>query len=164
MNRLEKAHKIPQLRAHMHAHESSDLQVALAPAAGHGIGKAVFNELLARPGFITLLADRAIEGLDAMSPRRWDKEKQEWIHDPDYRVRAQVLFALWAQAEGEPIKRIIKEEINSRQGVSFDIQLEESPALRAEMKRRIEKAEWRTSGNQAHKRPVKAAPVVEIEE
>ncbi len=90
--------------------DNPDQLATLTPGAGQGIGKLIFDRILQeRPEFISLMVDTAIDGLKAMSPRRWDKDTQQWLQDPDYRVRMQTWFGLLAQAEGEPIKRIVHE-------------------------------------------------------
>jgi hypothetical protein len=74
--------------------------------------------------------------------RRWDKDSAKWLSDPDYRVRIQTLFGLFAQAEGEPIKRVVHEF--KRAG--FDpMQVLDSPAA-------IEAAERMIAGAKAHNR------------
>ena len=138
-------------------------QIALAPAAGAGIGKQLFDRLLAMPDFLDLLTEAARCGLTAMTPRRWDKESGTWQSDPDARIRTQTLFGLIAQAEGEPVKRILHSHFNAAGGVDVLAALRESPALAEAAQLAIDKAKWRTSGNQASKRPKKAAPVVEGE-
>ena len=143
-----------------------ETNLALAPAAGQGIGKQLFDRLLSDPQFLDDLAEAARDGLKAMTPRRWDKASGSWECDPDYRVRTQTLFGLLAQAEGEPIKRILHQHMGSTEGIDPLAALRDSPALLAAVKREVEKAEWRTSGKGEHKRPKaqrQADPVVEIE-
>lgn len=156
--------KIPAcLRVRTHPHFTmSNEQIQLAPAAGSGIGKLLAEALLARPGFVELLAEVAESGLRATTPRRWDKETESWISDPDFRVQTQTLFGLIAQMEGEPIKRIIHQHLGGTGSVDPLAALQESPALREAAARMLEKAEWRTSGNKAHKKP-KPAKIVDAE-
>jgi hypothetical protein len=132
--------------------------VTLAPAAGSGMGKELADSLLADATFIPLMRQTAIDCLNAMSPRRWDKE-QGWISDPDMRIRAQMFFGLMAHMEGEPVKRIIHQHLGA--GGQLDIMgaLRESPALLAAAKREIDKAEFRASG----RKQKKAEPTAEVE-
>jgi hypothetical protein len=128
----------------------------LAPAAGAGLGKAMFDELLSDPGFPAALAKAAREGLEAMTPRRWDKESQDWVSDPDYRVRTQTLFALLAQAEGEPVKRVqVQTQEVTREGGELEAQLATSPAARLAMRRILDAADTAARG----KAPRKVEPV-----
>ena len=110
------------------------------------------------------MADVAEEGLRAMSPRRWDKETESWIADPDYRVRTSTLFSIIAHMEGEPIKRIIHQHLGGNGTVDPLGALQESPALREAAKAMLEKAEWKTSGHKEYKRPKKnAAPEIAVD-
>ncbi len=143
-------------------------QITLAPGAGQGIGKLLFDALIADAGFLRDLAEAARGGLRAETPPRWDKGANGgeggWTSAPDYRVRVQTLFGLLAQAEGDPIKRVIHQRLGG-DGAGIDPlgALRDSPALQAAVERTLEKAKWRTSGNQAGKRPKKAEPVLEVE-
>lgn len=123
---------------------SQNEQLALAPASGQGIGKIVFARLLADPNFIDEMVTAAHDGLKAMSNRRWDKDTESWICDPDYRVRIQTLFGLFAQAEGEPIKRIVhemhKSGIDPAAELSSPASVEAAERLIAGAKARLRKA------------------------
>lgn len=132
-------------------------QISLAPAAGAGIGKLLADSLLADPEFVPLMRKTAVECLAAMAPRRWDRDTESWIADPDFRVRAQMFFGLLAHMEGEPVKRII--HVGQGYGLPLDplASLRESPAMQDELRRLLAKADFRTSGRQAHKRPAKKA-------
>jgi hypothetical protein len=138
-------------------------KLSLAPAAGAGIGKQIADSLLAQPDFIQEMTKTARDGLRAMSPRRWDKESQKWVADPDMRTRAQMFFGLLAHMEGEPIKRIIHQHLGQGGKIDVSAALADSPELQAVVERELHKAQWRTSGNQPHKRPKRAEPVVEGE-
>ena len=133
-------------------------QISLAPAAGAGIGKALADELLKDAAFVPLMRQTALDCLHAMAPRRWDKESDTWICDPDYRVRAQMFFGLLAHMEGEPVKRIIHQHLGGAGTVDPLGALRESEALRDAAKAMLEKAEWRTSGRKAYKVPKQAVP------
>ena len=146
-------HKNVHLRAHTHTeilppmthlNSIAKSSATLAPAAGAGLGKAMFDCLLADANFPAALATAAREGLGAMTPRRWDKETESWVSDPDYRVRAQVLFALLAQAEGEPVKRVqIQTHKITAPGGDIEQELATSPAARIAMRRILDGAEAR---------------------
>lgn len=150
---VENAHKVGPSRALTHMENA-----ILAPAAGAGVGKLLADLLLADPGFIPLMRKTALDCLEAMSPRRWDKETETWINDPDFRIRAQMFFGLLAHMEGEPIKRIIHQHLGGSGAVDPLAALQESPELREAAKRMLEKAEWRHSGKGEHKRPKKVQP------
>ena len=123
-----------------------DPLLTLAPAAGSGITKLVVERLLADPEILPLMVEAARGGLQATTPRRWDKDTGKWIQDPDYRVRVQTLFGLFAQADGEPIKRVIHEF--KRTGVD-PLEVLDSPAA-------LEAAERMIAGAKAHARKVKS--------
>lgn len=138
--------------------DNSDQLATLTPGAGQGIGKLIFDRILQeRPEFISLMVDTAIDGLKAMSPRRWDKDTQQWLQDPDYRVRMQTWFGLLANAEGEPIKRIVHEIRKS--GID-PLEALDSPAA-------VQAAERMVAGARAKLRRkgvgMKAAEVVDVD-
>ena len=90
--------------------ENDTNQLALAPAAGSGLVSRIMGELLKdEERFVGECVQAAHDGLTAMTPRRWDKELSDWVSDPDARVRVQTLFGLFAQSDGEPIKRVVHE-------------------------------------------------------
>lgn len=130
----------------------------LAPAAGAGIGKLLADNLLARPGFIEAMAD-VIDGAIRANSRHWDREAREFIVEPDFKIRLQAFFGIVAHMEGEPIKRVFHAHVGAT-GADPLAALQESPALRDAARRLLEKADWRTSGRQEHKRPEKSAPAV----
>lgn len=118
-------------------------QVSLAPMAGQGLGKLLFDKLLADPNFVQMLIDGIIAGLTAMMPRRWDKESGGWVSDPDGKTRARTAFDLLAQAEGEPIKRVIHQHLGSVSQADPIATLMQSPALVDAIRRTIDKASAR---------------------
>ena len=123
----------------------------LAPAAGAGLGKAMFDCLLADANFPAALAKAAREGLEAMTPRRWDSCAKDWVSDPDYRVRAQVLFALLAQAEGEPVKRVqVQTQTITAAGGDIESELATTPAARLAMRRILDSADSRARMQERH--------------
>ncbi len=132
----------------------ANTQVTLAPMAGAGIGKQLADALLSDPGFLPLMRQTAIDCLNAMSPRRWDKE-QGWISDPDYRIRAQMFFGLMAHMEGEPVKRIIHQHLGDGGKLDVGGALADSPELAAAVARELQKSKWKHSGRQAYKKPAK---------
>lgn len=115
----------------------------LAPAAGSGIGKLIADALLARPEFVGLMRDALIEGLKAMTPRRWDKDTQKFIADPDCRVRIQTVALVLSHMEGEPIKRIVHQHLGMP-SVDPVAAMQDSPALVAAVERALENAKFRT--------------------
>lgn len=116
------------------------------------MGKMLADLLLADPEFVPLMRQTAIDCLHAMAPRRWDKESGDWIADPDMRTRAQMFFGLMAHMEGEPVKRIIHQHLGTGK-LDVGGALTDSPELAAAVERELQKARWRTDGQQAHKRP-----------
>lgn len=138
-------------------------QIELAPGAGAGLGRLVFDNLLAEKAVAKEIADTMRAGLNA-STKRWDKALGEWVAEPDWRTRMQAAFGILAQAEGEPIKRIVHQHLGERGAATLDVSeaLRESPALAAAMERELEKARWKKSGQQDHKRR-KAEPIEVVE-
>lgn len=146
----------------MHANS----EISLTPGAGSGIGKLFFEKLLAYPGFLDMLSQAAVDGLQAMTPPRWDKEANDgkggWSSVPDYRVRVQTLFGLMAQAEGDPIKRVIHQHTGAAGAFDPLAALRDSPALLDAAERLLTKAKWRDR-HQAAKRAEPAAPTLDAE-
>lgn len=134
----------------------------LAPAAGAGVGKLLADRLLSRPDFIDTLEAVAIRAL-AAETRRWDPQAKDWCVEPDMRIQSQMFFGLLAHMEGEPIKRIIHQHLGGDGTVDPLGALRDSPALQAAVERTLEKAKWRTSGRQAHKRPKAASEVAVLD-
>ena len=130
-----------ELRVRRHARME---QLTLAPAAGSGIGKQLADRLLAREDFLQLMEDAAIDGLRAMAPRRWDKDTQKWISDPDMRTRTTMFFGIIAQMEGEPVKRIIHQHIGTGDKADPVAALHDSPALVEAVERALANAKFRT--------------------
>ena len=136
-------------------------QISLAPAAGAGIGRQMFAELLARPNFAAELAQAAVDGLNAMTPPRWDPAAQDWTSSPDYRVRTTTLFALLAQAEGAPIKRSVQQVITGPVSTDdIERQLEANPAARAAMLKLIQDADYKAKHGK--RRPVRLEKPAEV--
>ncbi len=133
-------------------------QITLAPAAGSGIGKLVFDALLADPGFIPAMVAAAMGGLKATTGF-YNPATREVIEKIDYKTRMQAWLSLTAHAEGEPVKRIIHQHLQGAGKIEVGDALRNSPELAQAVARELEKAEWRTSGHGAHKRPKKAEPV-----
>ena len=151
--------------------ETNDTQLAevalLAPAAGTGIGKALADALTTDPELLPLFIDVAKRGLRAQRSF-WAKTGEggagELHTEPDMRIQTDTLFKLLAHMEGEPVKRIIHQFLGGAGKVDPLAALRESPALREAAADMLQKAEWRTSGRQEHKRPKKAEQEVVVEE
>jgi|SRR5882757_8863547 len=137
-------------------------QLTLAPAAGSGIGKLVFDALLADPGFIPAMVAAAMGGLQATTSF-YNPATREVIEKVDFKTRMQAWLALTAHAEGEPVKRIIHQHLQGDGKLDLRGALQDSPELAAAVAAELEKAKWRHSGQQAGKRPRKADPVVDGE-
>lgn len=135
-------------------------EAQLAPAAGSGLGKKVAEALLARPQFVDEMATAASEALTA-TQRFWSKEDKDWEVVPDYKTRLTAFQMIMAHLEGEPIKRIVTASLGNPggPGPDLDSQLAASPAMRAAMRRRLEKAD-RAAAARAKQ---KGAPVIEME-
>jgi hypothetical protein len=140
-------------RGPVHDNENQPPIVPFAPAAGSGIVRDVAAELATRPGFVQKMADALENGLTA-TKRMWDAGSKQWIEEPDTRCQLQALFGAFSHFVGDPQKRILHEHIAAA-GIDPLGALRESPALREAAKAMLDKAEWRTSGQQAHKRPAK---------
>ena len=131
--------------------ENESTTLSLAPAAGAGIGKMVADDLLARQGFAKRLADSLDRGLTA-TRRTWDSGAKEWVEEPDTRSQLQAAFGIFAHMEGEPIKRIIHQHMGAA-GIDPLATLQDSPAAREALRKLLEKADWKHSGQAGHKRP-----------
>ncbi len=128
----------------------------LAPAAGAGIGKKLAEELTNDPEFLSLLVAAAKDGLRATRSFWVGKNGGGHLEvEADFRVRIQALALLLAHMEGEPIKRIIHQHLGGTGPLDPLAALQDSPELREAARKMLEKAEWKTSGRQAHKRPEK---------
>lgn len=131
--------------AQIETESQSQLQpapVALAPNAGSGIGRLFFQALLANPKIVELLTEAAIGGLKADVSFR-DRKTGEIVSTPDFRTRVQTLTMLLAQAEGDPVKRVIHEHTTSG---ALDVMsaLQASPGLLQAVEREVEKAKFRS--------------------
>ena len=134
------------------------ISTQLAPAAGAGIGKLIAEALLADPEFIPLMKAAFIGALGA-EIHFFDKAGGGWQSRPDYRIRLQAVMGCLAHMEGEPVKRIIHQFLGGQGKVDPLAALRESPALREAAADMLQKADWKTSGRQAYKKP-KPAEVV----
>lgn len=115
----------------------------LAPAAGSGIGKLVFDALLAEPDFIPLMVGAAMGGLRATTSF-YNPATREVIEKADFKTRLQAWLALTAHAEGEPVKRIIHQHLGANGTIDPLAALQESPELREAAARLLEKANFKT--------------------
>ena len=104
----------------------------------------------------------AVRALSA-TIRRWDPGAKAYAEEPDMRTQCQMFFGLLAHMEGEPIKRIVHQHLGG-DGSAVDplAALRDSPALMEAVKRTVEKAEWRHSGNKASKRPKAVTGAIEV--
>jgi hypothetical protein len=140
----------------------------LSPGAGQGVVKEVANELLSRPQLVRKMADSLERGLTA-TRRTWDSGQKCWVEEPDMRSQLQAVFGCFSHFCGDPTKRIVHEHINANGALDVSGALQDSPALAAALERELEKARWRHSGQQKHKRPggkaktVASVPVLEVE-
>lgn len=138
---------------------SDTAEIELAPAAGSGIGKLLAAALLAKPDLVSGMVAVIDRGFNAQK-RFWNQQDKCWECDADGPTQIKTLALVLAHMEGEPIKRIIHQHLGGTGAIDPLAALQESPALRDAARRLLEKADWRTSGHQAHKRPEKSAPAV----
>lgn len=117
-------------------------QIALAPAAGAGIGKMLADQLLSDPDFVPDMLGVAKRGLKAHT-HRWIAESRETIEVPDFKVQAQFFFGLLAHMEGEPVKRIIHQHLGGDGQIDLGAALRDSPALQAALERQLENARFK---------------------
>lgn len=132
-------------------------QLSLTPASGSGLGKVLFEALLADPNFLPLMTSAAVGGLTACFPKRWDKELDDWGEpEPDYKTRVQTFLALWAQAEGEPVKRTIHQHITAGGTLDELAAMKDSPAMVAALEKTLAKfkASQRKPGTPKQAEPV----------
>jgi hypothetical protein len=144
---------------------ANETQVQLAPAAGAGVGKLLADALLSDPDFLPSMKAALMGGLKA-TRSYYDKGQGGQVVEQDSRVQVQTVALLLAHMEGEPIKRIVHQHLGGEGGaVDPMAAMRESPALMDAVEKTLAKARWRTSGNQAHKRPAKqvAAELVEVD-
>lgn len=134
--------------------------IQLAPAAGAGLGKLIVDNLLVRPGIVQKLAD-ALENALTATRRTWDSGAKCWVDEPDSRTQLQALFGLWAQCEGEAVKRIVHQHLGASGDLDIDSALRESPQLREQLARKLENASWHQSGR--NKKAKKVEPAAEFE-
>lgn len=134
-------------------------QITLAPMAGAGIGKMLADELLKDPEFVPLMRSVALGCLRAMT-HRFIMEDKRTIEVPDFKIQAQMFFGLMAHMEGEPVKRIIHQHLGGEGRIDPGAALADSPELAAAVERELQKARWKHSGRQAHKKPRKVEPEI----
>ena len=136
--------------------------LALAPMAGAGLGRVLFDALLADPDFVPALKAAALGSLGA-SRSFYDKATREMITEPDFRTRLAAVALILSQAEGEPLRRVIHQHIGADGGrIAVHEALADSPGLREAVRRELENAEFRTR----RVRPIRPAgdsgPVVDV--
>lgn len=132
--------------------------LALAPAAGSGIGKLLAESLLADPEVVPLMVEAAKEGLRATrSFYVRDGNTGHTETEPDYKVRLQALALLLSHMEGEPVKRILHQHIGTNKAVDPLEALRESPATLAAVESLLAKAKFRERHKTA--KPVETADI-----
>lgn len=156
------AHSPEYMTARMSHANGSDLQAALAPAAGKGIGKMLFSMLLSDPEFVAEMKTAVMKGLRAQHTFR-DRKTGEIITADDPRTMVATVAMILAQAEGEPIKRVIHQHIGAPGAVDVEGELQDSPALRAAVQRLLDKASFRTRPDNTGSRPARVAEPIDIE-
>lgn len=114
--------------------------LALAPAAGAGIGRLIAQELLSRPEFIRDIADAFKNGLNAKT-RIFNIVTKKWDEFPDARVQIHAAVAILSHFEGDPVKRVIHQHLGT-DGENFDPvkAVRASPALAEAMQRVLRNA------------------------
>ena len=128
------------------------------PGAGTGFGKMLAEEITSRDGAVKLVADAYIDALKA-TKRFWSKDKDGWEDVPDFRARLDAADSLWANIEGEPIKRVLSmtQDVPTPDQEEQDAiaKIAQSPALQAALQRQLDAA--RAAGAQIV--PITATPV-----
>lgn len=135
--------------------------VALAPAAGSGVGKLLADRLLADPEFLDDLVAACKNGLKATRTYYVSTGKGEGHHEtePDFRTQLQAVGLLLGHMEGDPVKRVVHQHLGGNgQRIDPLAALQESPELRAAARRLLDKAEFRTRRGK-HSEPVEAETV-----
>lgn len=118
------------------------ISTALAPAAGSGIGRMLFTQLLEDSEFVGEMKAAVMKGLRAQHTFR-DRKSGEIITADDPRTMIATVAMILAQAEGDPIKRVIHQHIGAPGAVDVQQELRDSDALRQAVRRELEKAEFR---------------------
>lgn len=113
--------------------QSPSAPLALAPAAGAGIGKVIAERLTRDPEFVPAMIEAAMGGLRA-ERTVWEKSSDGKSNvsttEPDHKTRIATFFGLLAHMEGEPIKRQIVQHIGADGSpLNPEAALTESPAL-----------------------------------
>jgi hypothetical protein len=120
-----------------------DTQLSLAPGAGSGIGRKLALSLLDDSRFLPALRDAF---MDALTATTWyfDTGSKTRVLAIDYKTRLAAAMGVLSHMEGDPVKRIIHQEIGMTNlaGAAED-QLAASPGLRAALARQLRKAEER---------------------
>lgn len=137
-------------------------QIALAPAAGAGVGKLLADALLADPDFLPSMKSAVMNGLKAQRSW-WDRNQNRSVSEPDGRVQIQTLSLMLAHMEGEPVKRVIHQHLGPEGGVDVLGALRDSPALQTAMERALEKARFRDRPNRGRRPAEKQAEPVDVE-
>jgi hypothetical protein len=144
--------------------------LALAPAAGTGIGKELAARLLKREDFMRLLEDAAVAALTAMQNPRWNPVAKQWEpSQPDAKTRLGALLGLMAQLEGEPVRRIVHQHLGGGGVLDLHTVLKDSPELREVLARELQNAKGPGERSREHfaaKRAAKAkaAEVMVVDE
>lgn len=135
-------------------------QLALAPGAGSGVGRAFAEGLTARPDFVPALVQATMDGLRA-TRSYWSAADKRHITEPDFRTQLQAVALILANLEGEPVKRVVHEHLHAGNG-GLDVTeaLADSDAMREAMRRELMKADARASKRRPRK--VEAAEPAEI--
>jgi hypothetical protein len=140
--------------------------LALAPAAGTGIGKELAARLLRREDFMGLLEEAAVAALTAMQQQRWNPVAKQWEpSQPDARTRLGALLGLMAQLEGEPVRRIVHQHLGGGGVLDLHAVLRDSPELREVLARELQNAKGpgeRSREHFASKRAAKAKKAAEV--
>lgn len=137
-------------------------QIALAPAAGAGVGKLLADALLADPDFLPSMKSAVMNGLKAQRSW-WDRNQNRSVSEPDGRVQIQTLSLMLAHMEGEPVKRVIHQHLGPEGGVDVLGALRDSPALQTAMERALEKARFRDRPGRGRRPAEKQAEPVDVE-
>lgn len=117
----------------------------LSTAVGNGIGRKIADKLLAEADFIEEMVQVARDGLKAETAICTKGGGIEMV--PDQKTRQNMFFGLLEQFDGKPVERILTQAFGQPggPGEDLDAQLNDSPAFRSALRRKLDKADRRAA-------------------
>ena len=97
------------------------------------------------PELRALICAALIRGL-AATKYYWDKEKEKWVHVPDYLAQNKAAALLVAYSDGLPVQTAVNVNLDPGKGQGFSLgdALSNSPALREHLAKELAQAERKT--------------------